>query len=122
MKYRINLQGKTYEVEVEHGQAMLLDEYETSAPAPSAPVPSAPAPAPAPVQAVEGTAVRAPLPGSVISIHVKDGEPVKKGQLLMKIEAMKMENEVLAPIDGAVRQIVVSKGALVATGDTLLVI
>lgn len=130
MKYKITLKGRTYEVEVEHGEAMLIDEYDAIAPAPAAaPVAAAPAPAaaaaPAPAAApaaVAGTPVTAPLPGNVLEVKVKPGESVKAGQLLVLIEAMKMENEVFAPADGVVKQILAQKGALVATGDTLLVI
>lgn len=131
MKYKITLKGRTYEVEVERGEAMLLDEYEAVSPAPaavSAPVPvqaAAPAASAAPAAAVAvtpGTAVTAPLPGNVLSVKVNVGDAVKAGQLLVLIEAMKMENEVFAPADGVVKQIVANKGAVVATGDTLLVI
>ena len=66
--------------------------------------------------------MKAPLPGSVISILVKEGDAVKSGQVLMLIEAMKMENEVLAPSDGVVKKIPVSQGAMVAAGDTLIVL
>lgn len=129
MKYKITLKGRTYEVEVEHGEAMLIDEYDAIAPAPAAApvaavpvaVAAAPAPAAAPA-AVAGTPVTAPLPGNVLEVKVKPGESVKAGQLLVLIEAMKMENEVFAPADGVVKQILAQKGALVATGDTLLVI
>ncbi len=134
MKYKITLKGRTYEVEVERGEAMILDEYEALAPAaPAVPVPAAaaaaaavpaaaaPAPA-APVAAVSGTVVSAPLPGSILAVQVKEGDAVKAGQVLVLIEAMKMENEVVAPADGVVKQIAVTKGAAVATGDTLLVI
>lgn len=131
MKYKITLKGKTYEVEVEHGEAMIVDEYAAYAPAPAAPVapvavpspvaaPAAPAAAPAAVAA--GTPVTSPLPGNVLAVKVSVGDAVKAGQVLMLIEAMKMENEVVAPADGVVKQIVVNKGATVATGDTLLVI
>lgn len=123
MKYRITLKGKTYEVEVERGEAMILDEYDAKAPVPAAPAPIAPAAAPAPAApTAAGTVVTAPLPGNVLAINVKPGESVKAGQTLLLIEAMKMENEVVAPCDGVVKQLAVSKGALVATGDTLLVI
>lgn len=128
MKYKITLKGRTYEVEVEHGEAMLIDEYDAIAPAPAAapvaaPVATAAAPAPAAAPAaVAGTPVTAPLPGNVLEIKVKPGENVKAGQLLVLIEAMKMENEVFAPADGVVKQILAQKGAMVATGDTLLVI
>ena len=128
MKYKITLQGKTYEVEVEHGEAILLDEYDAVAPAPAASqTPASPA-APAEAQKApaaepgEGTPVKAPLPGSVISILVKEGDAVKAGQVLMLIEAMKMENEVLAPSDGVVKKVSVSQGAMVTAGDTLIVL
>ena len=127
MKYKITLQGRTYEIEVERGEAMLLDEYEALAPAPAAPAPApvpaaAPAAASAPAASAEGTVIAAPLPGNILAVKVQPGEAVRAGQLLVLIEAMKMENEVLAPADGVVKQIAVQKGAVVATGDTLLVI
>lgn len=130
MKYKITLKGRTYEVEVEHGEAMLLDEYDAIAPAPAvvaAPVATAAAPTAAPAPAAgaavaAGTPVAAPLPGNVLSVKVNVGDSVKAGQLLVLIEAMKMENEVFAPADGVVKQILAQKGAMVATGDTLLVI
>ena len=137
MKYKVTLKGKTYEVEVEKGEAMILDEYAAAAPAPAAvPTPAAapaapaptPAPAPAPAApatpapAASGTVVTSPLPGNVLLINVNVGDAVKAGQLLVLIEAMKVENEIVAPTDGVVKQIVASKGAVVATGDTLLVI
>ena len=125
MKYKITLKGRTYEVEVERGEAMLLDEYEAAAPVPSAPAAPAPAAAPAaaaPAAVSAGTKVDAPLPGNVLNVKVSVGQAVKAGDVLVIIEAMKMENEVAAPCDGVVKQIVTSKGAVVATGDTLLVI
>ena len=132
MKYKVTLKGKTYEVEVERGEAMIVDEYAAYAPAPAAPaapavaaapVAAAPAAAPAaPAAVAAGTPVTAPLPGNVLGVKVNVGDAVKAGQLLVLIEARKMENEVLAPADGVVKQIVANKGAVVATGDTLLVI
>ena len=129
MKYKITLQGKTYEVEVERGEAMLLDEYDALAPVPAAaPAPAVPAAAPAAVPApaagpvAAGTKVDSPLPGNILDIKVSVGQAVKAGDVLVIIEAMKMENEVAAPCDGVVKQIVTNKGAVVATGDTLLVI
>lgn len=128
MKYKITLQGKTYEVLVEEGEAIIEDEYDAvvpAAPAPAAPVPAAApaapaAPAAGPVAA--GTTIDAPLPGNILSINVSVGQAVKAGDVLLIIEAMKMENEISAPCDGMVKQIVTSKGAVVSTGDTLLVI
>lgn len=130
MKYKITLQGKTYEVEVERGEAMVLAEYEAKAPvpsaapaAPAAPVAPAAVPAPAaPAAAASGTVVPSPLPGNVLAVNVAVGDAVKAGQVLLIIEAMKMENEVAAPCDGVVRQVAVSKGQAVATGDTLIVL
>lgn len=130
MKYKITLKGKTYEVEVERGEAILLDEYDALVPtAPAAPAPvaapvaaAAPAPAAPAAPVAAGTVVAAPLPGNILAINVKEGDAVKAGDVLVLIEAMKMENEVVAPSDGVVKQIAVSKGAVVATGDTLLVI
>ena len=121
MKYKITLKGTTYEVEVEKGEAMILDEYEAKSPVPPAPVAAAPAAA-APAAVAAGTPVTSPLPGNIFAIKVKEGDTVKAGDVLIVIEAMKMENDVCAPSDGVVKQILVSKGALVATGDTLVVI
>lgn len=131
MKYVVTLKDKTYEVEVEQGEAMVLDEYEAKAPVAAAPpapaAPAAAAPAAAPAQTAQpapasGTVVAAPLPGNVLSIKVNQGDAVKAGDVLLLIEAMKMENEVTAPSDGTVQQIAVSVGQMVNTGDTLIVI
>jgi len=128
MKYKITLKGRTYEVEVAAGQAMLLSEYEAVAPsAPAAPVaaaaPAAPAaPAAAPAVTGAGEAVNAPMPGTILKVNVTQGQAVKEGQVLCVLEAMKMENEIMAPKAGTVTQVVVSKGASVNTGDALVVI
>ena len=126
MKYKVTLNGKTYEVEVEVGKVVLLDEYEACAPAPAA-APAAPAapaaaPAPAPVALSDGEPVNAPMPGNVLRIDVKEGDKVKAGQTLLILEAMKMENEIAAPKDGTVVQIATSKGAVVETGTPLIVL
>ncbi|MDE6426845.1 MAG: biotin/lipoyl-binding protein [Ruminococcus sp.] len=128
MKYRITLNGKTYEVEVEHGKAILLDEYEALAPAPAvapAPVESAPTPvaaAPAPVSLADGETISAPMPGNIIRVDVKEGDKVTSGQVLVILEAMKMENEIVATKNGTIAQVVTSKGAVVETGSPLIVI
>lgn len=123
MKFKVTLNGKTYEVEAEKGAPMPETVYTApaAAPAPAVEAPAAAAPAPAPA-AVSGTVVSSPLPGNVLAIEVNPGEAVKAGQVLVLIEAMKMENEIVAPCDGVVKQILVNKGAVVATGDKLLVI
>ena len=132
MKYKITLKGKTYEVVVEQGEAIIEDEYDYVPPvAPAAAAPAAaPVAAPAPAASAApaggaiaaGTRVDSPLPGNVLDVKVAVGQAVKAGQVLVIIEAMKMENEVAAPCDGVVKQIVAAKGAVVATGDALLVI
>ena len=131
MKDKVTLNGRTYEVEVEAGKAMLLDEYEAIAPAapaaaPAAPVAAAPAAAPAAPAAAAvtgaGEPVTAPMPGTILKVNVQNGQAVKAGQVLVVLEAMKMENEIMAPKDGTVTQVVVSKGASVDTGAPLVVI
>ena len=131
MKYKVTLNGRTYEVEVEAGKAMLLDVYEAiaSAPAAAAPVaaaaPAAAAPAAAPAApAVTGAGdpVNAPMPGNILKVNVKAGDKVKSGTVLVVLEAMKMENEIIAPKDGTVTQVLVSKGSTVDTGAPLVVI
>ena len=125
MKYKVTLNGRTYEVEVEAGKAMLLDEYEAIVPtaAPPAPV-AAPAAAPAPAAAapVAGDAVTAPMPGNILKVNVTAGQAVKEGDVLVVLEAMKMENEILAPKACTVKQVLVSKGSTVDTGATLVVL
>ena len=131
MRYKVTLNNKVYEVEVEETSAMLVDEYEALAPvapaaapvAVAAPAPvAAPAAAPAPVAAAAGEQVTAPMPGTILKVNVTQGAAVKKGDILVVLEAMKMENEILAPKDGTVAQIAVSKGATVDTGALLAVI
>ncbi len=132
MKYKVTLNGRTYEVEVEAGKAMLLDEYEAVAPAapapagPAAPAPAAPAPAPAPKAAPTvtgaGEPVTAPMPGTILKVNVSANQAVKAGTVLCILEAMKMENEIMAPKDGTVTQVLVSKGSTVDTGAPLVVI
>lgn len=129
MKYKVTLNGKTYEVEVEHGKAVLLDEYEALAPAPASAEPApvaqqtvAAAPAPTTVNLAAGETVDAPMPGNIIRVDIKEGDKVKAGQVLVILEAMKMENEIVAPKDGTIAQIVTSKGAVVETGSPLVII
>ena len=130
MKYKVTLNGRTYEVEVEAGKAMLLDEYEAIAPAPvaaaapvAAPAAAAPAAAPAaPVVTGSGEAVNAPMPGTILKVNVANGQAVKAGQVLVVLEAMKMENEIMAPKDGTITAVAVQKGASVDTGAPLVFI
>ena len=118
MKYKVTLNNRVYEVEVEQGQAMLIDEYGLSAPA----APAAPAAAAAPVSVAAGEPVKSPMPGNILRIEVSQGQQVKEGDVLMVLEAMKMENEIVATKSGTIAQIAVSKGAGVETGAVLAVI
>ena len=131
MKYKVTLNGRTYEVEVDQDKAMLVDEYEAYAPAPAAPVavaapaaaaPVAAAPAAAPSAVAAGTPVTSPMPGNILKILVNPGQQVQEGEVLMILEAMKMENEIVAPKTGSVAQILVAKGSTVETGAVLAVI
>ena len=133
MKYKVTLKGRTYEVEVEAGEAILLDEYEAIAPsAPAAAPAAAPAPVAAPAAAPSapaapvvtgaGEPVNAPMPGNILKVNVTQGQAVKSGDVLCVLEAMKMENEIMAPKDGTVTQVLVAKGATVDTGAPLVVI
>ena len=133
MKYKVTLKGRTYEVEVEAGEAILLDEYEAIAPSAPAAAPAAAAPAAAPAPAAAaapaapavtgaGEPVNAPMPGNILKVNVSQGQAVKSGDVLCVLEAMKMENEIMAPKDGTVTQVLVSKGSTVDTGAPLVVI
>ncbi len=126
MIYKETLNGRTYEVEVEAGKAMLLDEYAAVAPvaAPVAAPVSAPAAAPvaAPAASGSGDCVVAPMPGTILKVNVSVGQTVKAGDVLCVLEAMKMENEIKAPVDGTVTQVLAAKGSSVDTGSLLVVL
>jgi len=127
MKYIVTLRGKCYEVEVEAGEAMLLAEYEAKAPAaPAAPVSAAvPAAAVAPTPAApaatgSGEPINSPMPGNILQINITAGQAVKEGDILVVLEAMKMENEILAPRAGVVNLVLTTNGATGETGTPLL--
>lgn len=133
-KFNIKVNGQAYEVEVEEvagGFAPAPVVPVAAAPAPAVAPVAAPAPekaevkaapAPAPVAApAGGTQLKAPMPGTVIDFKATNGATVKKGQTVLILEAMKMENEIVAPVDGVIT-FVASKGASVNTDDLLAVI
>ncbi|MEA5136553.1 MAG: biotin/lipoyl-containing protein [Candidatus Fimivivens sp.] len=149
MKYTATLNGRTYDVEIERTDVfrpLTREEIATGAigasapivvnatPAPvaaaPAPAPAAPAPAPAPVKAVAPAApvpagagtITAPMSGTIFKMLANVGDTVKNGQVIVVLEAMKMENEIFAPCDGTVKEVRVAQGAAVAPGDVLVVI
>lgn len=127
MIYKVTLNGKIYEVEVEKGEAVIQAEYEAALPqsAPAVAETSAPtqtvasaAPTAAP-QSAGANSVTAPMPGTINAVKVTSGQQVKKGDVLFILEAMKMENEIYADKDGKIGQVFVQKGASVNTGAPL---
>lgn len=125
MKYVVTLNGKNYEVDVEETEAVITAITDAAAPvaAPVAAPAAAPAASPAPAAAPgAGTQVISPMPGNILSVNITSGQAVKRGDVLFILEAMKMENEIVAPADGVVKQILVQKGATVDTDAVLAVI
>lgn len=129
MKYIVSINDKNYEVEVERGQAQIIKTTKTiqveapAAPAAAAtPVPSGQPAVVKTAEVVDGEPVKAPLPGTVLALKASEGSAVKKGQTLLILEAMKMENEIVAPRDGVLTRILAGKGTVVNTGDILAVL
>lgn len=109
--YKIKVNGKTYRVELEAVEEVASEgvkEVKTPEAAPKA------------VSTGEGTPVLAPIQGTVVDVKVSVGSKVKKGDVVVIIEAMKLENEVLAPVDGEVSEVVVTKGKAVASKELLI--
>ena len=141
-KFLVNVNGTSYEVQVEEiggaapvgrpaprAAAPRMPLTRPAAPAPRAaapaPAPKAPAAAPAaaaPAASGAGESVTAPMPGNVWKVPAAVGQAVKKGDVLVILEAMKMENEILAPCDGTVTEVKVAEGGTVSTGDVMVVI
>ena len=132
-KFNITVNGVSYEVEVEEVGAGFAAPVAApvaaapvaAAPKAAAPVAAAPAAAPkavAPAPVANGLKVVSPMPGTILDVKVSQGAAVKKGDILMILEAMKMENEIVAPEDGTVAQVNVQKGASVNSGDVLCVL
>ncbi len=128
MKYIVSINDKNYEVEVEKGQAQIIKTTKTiQVEAPAAPgatvqLPSGQPSVGKPAEVVDGEPVKAPLPGTVLALKASEGSAVKKGQTLLILEAMKMENEIVAPRDGVLTRFMAAKGTAVNTGDILAVL
>lgn len=127
-KYIINVNGKSYEVEVEEVKggtasapvapaAPAAPAPVAAAPKPAAPKPAAPKPA---APAGGGASVTSPMPGNIWKVLVKPGDSVKSGDVLIILEAMKMENEIFAPADGVIASVEVKEGVAVGAGDLLV--
>ena len=112
-KYKVTVNGNVYEIELEEINASEVKSAPAAA-ATSAPRATIPA-------ASNGEAVTSPMPGTVLNVNVANGASVKQGQVLMVLEAMKMENEIVAPCDGIVSSLI-AKGSTVETGAVLCVI
>ena len=122
--YKVIVNGTEYQVAIE-----LVSEAEAKAAvpaaapaAPAAPAAAPAAPAPAAAAPAGGEKVNAPMPGTILEVKVAVGSTVKKGDLLFVLEAMKMENEILSPVDGKVTFVGTTKGSSVDTGAALCVI
>ena len=115
-KYRVNVNGTNYEVELED-----ITGVAVSAPAATPPATAAPAPAAVNVPAT-GEPINAPMPGNILNVNVSVGQAVKDGDVLVVLEAMKLENEIYAPRDGIIQAVGVQKGDTVNAGDMLVVI
>jgi len=126
MKYELKLNGRTYEVEVELAEPMTMHQFQSYAPASAVPATAvaeaAPAVPAAPAITGDGECVDSPMPGTILKVNVAAGQMIKEGDLLVILEAMKMENEIFAPKSGTVTQVLVEKGASVNTDDVLVVI
>lgn len=124
-KFLINVNGKGYEVDVEEIKDGVVAQPMVAAPVAAAPAPAAApkaAPAPAAAPAGEGEKVEAPMPGNIMKINVKVGDTVAEGDVLIVLEAMKMENDIVSPKAGKVTSVTVQQGATVNTGDVLVTI
>ena len=122
MIYKVTINDKLYEVEVEKGKANLLETKAVQAATVAAPVQEPSKPAAVSATAASSDAHTAPMPGVVIDIKVAKGQKVKENDLLLVLEAMKMENEIFAKQSGTISEIYTAKGAQVNTGDPLILI
>lgn len=122
-KYNVTVNGTSYEITLEVVDAADVKAAPAPAAAPAAaPAPAAPAPVAAAPAAAGGESVASPMPGTILDVKVQNGATVNQGDVLMILEAMKMENEIVAPCNGTVASVNVSKGSTVETGTVLCTI
>ena len=122
-KFRITVQGQTYDVEVEE---LTPSQSSSVSKQPSSPIKTVPTtskpPVPPPVAGVGSGTIKAPLPGEILKVLVKEGDVVNAGDALLILEAMKMESEIPADRAGTIKKILVEKGAIVESGEDLVII
>ena len=121
-KYNVTVNGTAYEITLEVVDAADVKAAPAATPAPVAAPAAAPAPAPAAAPVAGGETVSSPMPGTILDVKVQNGAVVKQGDVLMILEAMKMENEIVAPCDGTVASVNVQKSSSVETGTVLCTI
>lgn len=122
MIFRVSLENKTYDVEVYEKSVMLLKENEEKEDSQIAFEKKQPLQKEKPTYSQDGTKILSPLPATVIKVNVTVGQKVKAGDVLMVLEAMKMENDIVSPIDSVVKELKISKGASVNTDDVLAIL
>ena len=121
-KYIVTVNGVSYEVVVEDADPNAVYSAAPAEEKKPEPAPAAAPAAPAPAAPADGLKINAPLPGNILKVEVAAGASVKKGDVLCILEAMKMENEIVAPQDGVIKTVAAVKGSSVNTGDLLFVI
>ena len=119
-RFNITVNGNAYDVQVEEVGGAAAPAVATAVPVPAAPATPAPAAAAPAAPAAGAETINSPMPGTILNIMVNAGDTVSKGQVLLVLEAMKMENEIMAPHDATVAGVHVNKGESVDSGKLLI--
>ena len=117
-KFLVKVNNQQFEVELEE----VKSNRQSDKPVEKISKPSSNGNVSVPTVSANGEKILAPMPGSIIKVNVSKGDEVKRGQVLLVLEAMKMENEITSPADGKVTDIQVEKGQCISAGDVLIVI